>query len=413
MTLKQRLEIRASEIRQRLNKLAGAAEPTTEQRAEMDLLTTEFGGVETRLRAAIISDEPATVPGGSGEGRERAKLAGRVELRAYLSAAAQGLDVAAGPERELRDELGLPAGGVPWAAIAPRAARVEERADAVTAGPADVGISQSEIIGRVFAGSATELLGVSMPMVPVGERLFPVVTAGASPAMVAVDIAKDAEAATIAPVSLAPTRLQARYLFRREDAARLAGIEEALRTDLSGALRETMDAQVLMGDGAAPNVGGFLAVAANGGLAAGVAPPGTVAVYADFASALAAGIDGRYATTEADVSIVMGPESYRIAASAFTASGDRSAAAYLRAQSAGIMASASMPDALAMIQDAILARQRGGMHAVAPVWEGVTLIRDEVTAAAKGQIAVTAVALWSFKILREAAFTRLRLRVAV
>ncbi len=52
------------------------------------------------------------------------------------------------------------------------------------------------------------------------------------------------------------------------------------------------------------------------------------------------------------------------------------------------------------------------MNAVAPVWEGVQLIRDEVTAAAKGQIAVTAVALWGFKILRSDGFERLRFKVA-
>ena len=41
---------------------------------------------------------------------------------------------------------------------------------------------------------------------------------------------------------------------------------------------------------------------------------------------------------------------------------------------------------------------------VAPVWEGVTLIPDEVTKAANGQIVVTAVMLYSVKLLRAAGF---------
>ena len=38
----------------------------------------------------------------------------------------------------------------------------------------------------------------------------------------------------------------------------------------------------------------------------------------------------------------------------------------------------------------------------APVWEGVTLIPDEITKAGSGQIVVTAVMLYSVKILRAA-----------
>ena len=41
---------------------------------------------------------------------------------------------------------------------------------------------------------------------------------------------------------------------------------------------------------------------------------------------------------------------------------------------------------------------------VAPIWEGVTLIPDEITKAANGQIVVTAVMLYSVKLLRAAGF---------
>ena len=354
-----------------MNELSGVETLSDEQTAEVGTLTTEYRQVETKIQAATVAgDEPAPVaPASSGdpETRELRELSGRVELREYLSAAASGRDVE-GAERELRDHLGLPAGGVPWVALAPRA--LETRADAVTPGPADVGVSQSEIIGRVFAGSATERLGVAMPAVPTGERLYPVITAGATPEMKAADALKEAQAATITPVTIAPTRLQARYLFRREDTARLAGMEEALRMDLSGALRETMDKQVLQGDGTAPNVAGFLATAANGGLAAGTAPGAAVSSFNDFAKMMASGVDGRYAMNEGQVSIVFGDESYRIAASAFAnaGKGDVSASGYMRREAAGIMASANIPAAAANIQDGVLAKLTG-MNAVAPVWE--------------------------------------------
>ena len=61
MTDAQRLTIRASEIRQRLNEIGGLADDamTDEIRAEADKLTAEYRDTETRLRAAIAA-EPET-----------------------------------------------------------------------------------------------------------------------------------------------------------------------------------------------------------------------------------------------------------------------------------------------------------------------------------------------------------------
>lgn len=408
MTLLQRLRIRASELRQKLNELAEVESPTDEQRAAMDSTGAQFRDVETRLRAAEAgSGGDGDGDAGDGGGDTLGRLIGRVEFRRYLAAAASGGEVD-GAERELREHFQLAPGTVPWAALLP----IEQRADAVTASPASVGIQQAEIVPRVFAGGAADLLGVSMPTVPVGQALYPVITAGASAAMVAADGAKDAEAATITATAISPTRLQARYLFRREDTAKLSGMEAALRADLAGELREVMDAQVLTGDGSAPNVAGFLAASGSGGLAAATAPGATVSAFADFAKGLASGVDGRYAAQLSECRIVMGTDTYTVAAKAFAANTAVSAIAYLREQGGGVRASAHI-EPTTNIEDAILARGGDRMSAVAPVWEGVSLIRDEVTAAAKGQIAVTAVALWGFRILRAVAFKRLQFRTAV
>ena len=62
-----------------------------------------------------------------------------------------------------------------------------------------------------------------------------------------------------------PVRLQRSYVFRREDQAVLSGLEEALRNDLSMAVSDLLDAQVLAGDGTTgAEFDGFLATAANG-----------------------------------------------------------------------------------------------------------------------------------------------------
>ena len=58
MTARQKLEVRASEIRQRLNEVAGLEGDglTDEIRTESDGLQTEYRDVETRLRAAIVAE---------------------------------------------------------------------------------------------------------------------------------------------------------------------------------------------------------------------------------------------------------------------------------------------------------------------------------------------------------------------
>ena len=90
-----------------------------------------------------------------------------------------------------------------------------------------------------------------MPSVEVGEAVYTVLSSGATPAQVAKDGLKEAEATVFTPNTLSPKRLQARYLFRVED-SQLMAIEDALRLDLRGALADQMDLQVLQGDGTIP-----------------------------------------------------------------------------------------------------------------------------------------------------------------
>ena len=72
MTNSQKLELRASEIRQRLNEIAGMDDLSDDVRAESDRLTTEYAAVETRRRAAIIAESA---------GPSRSRLTPRSTLR--------------------------------------------------------------------------------------------------------------------------------------------------------------------------------------------------------------------------------------------------------------------------------------------------------------------------------------------
>ena len=100
MTPRQKIEIRLSTVRQRLNVIAGLEgdEFTDEVRAESAGLEVEYGDLERRHRAAIIGEGEAEAvavglfPDGSADndGAELRALIGRVTLGDYLGPAAAG-----------------------------------------------------------------------------------------------------------------------------------------------------------------------------------------------------------------------------------------------------------------------------------------------------------------------------------
>ena len=360
------LEIRG--FKTRLNELAGQDTLTDEEQSECSTLEGSVKAKEVQYRASKVSEdaETRTAEELDGEGREVRKLIEKVELRDYLSEAATGRDCV-GVANELRGAIfgdAAATGMVPWEALLP-VGQVEKRVDAPTVGPTDVGASQSTILGRVFAQSATSFLGVSLVSAPVGERAFPVLSSGASAAMKAVSTAGDAQAATFTVSTLSPELLAARYLVRVQDLARLAGMEESLRGDLRGTLSDAMDVQVLTGDGTSPNVSGFLAE-----IAAPTVVPSAVADYQAILAGAASGVDGKYAGNLQGVRLLVGVVSWTLAASLSSGSGDISIADYLSARSGGLRVSANMPapKAANKVQPALLFRLGGGGSAVAPSW---------------------------------------------
>ena len=245
------LTIRASEIKSEINALE-PGDATLEKRRE---LLASLNTVEAEFRAALTAEEAdnATAPDANGltaEEREFRELTTKAELRQAFRAVMNG-DPLAGAEKELQEHRGLSGHNIPWDMIGPRTApRTEDRADAISSAPADSHLQQHPILGRVFARSATATLGVAMPMVATGEQNYPVVSTSDKAVILAKDAAEgDTADAGITAHVIEPKRLQRSYVFRREDQAVLGGLEEALRADLSMAVADLLDAQVLAGDG--------------------------------------------------------------------------------------------------------------------------------------------------------------------
>ena len=443
MTKSQELQLAMSRKRQRIGEILAISneERNDDQRGELDTLTGELQTHESEYRAAVASEatETAEARAAASEATETTEatedsetrairaVQGKAQLSGFINAFTYGEPVV-GAEKELAEIRGLDLTGryIPWDMLLPPAGQqdpwgqppagvmsVEHRADAVTPSPGSGNpVNQAEILERVFARAAPMLLGVDMPMVMVGQASYPVLTTGQAPEFVDADTAKEAAAGAITPTTLAPKRLAARFTYRLEDEATTRGLEAAFRRDLRASMVDQLAKQITgVGDA---NVRGFLATAANGGLAAGDAPPATVVSFTDAAKSLASGVDGIYAGSEMELVWVIGTTTYALLGAAFPGTGDRSAAERVRRMARGFMASDHIPAASSMIQDGILAKVGAVTRtAVCPTWEGIRILPADVsTAATTGRVNLTAIAFHNFAILRKAAFVRTRTRVA-
>ena len=434
MTTAQKLTIRLSEIRQRLNEIAGFADDamTDEVRNEADKLGTEYKNAETQHRSAVIAEgeEQRAAEGAfgnsDGEPAEVRALIGRVTLPAYLSAAAAGIGLAGAPI-ELAAALKVPSVGtnggiaIPWRILVTpqmeaRAERDPERRAFTDTGSLDGSIVQRPILQRLFGPGILDQLGVRMDTVPHGRSEWPLLTSGSAPAMVA-----EGTAAAAAPEAvftsevLKPKRLTGRYQWTHEMAAQISDIEQALRRDLGDSVKAKMNSLILLGDEStnAHEPDGFLTTITAPGNAA------ATATFADYAGSHSAAVDGVHASMESEVSSVIAVDVYTHAASVYQAGSGESGSEALRRRGQSCMASgyvtaaSNSGHAKNNIYHAAGPNGGGIMRgdSVAAVWPTLEVIRDIYSQASQG-VTLTWVALWDAQTaFRGAAYKRIAFKI--
>ena len=401
-----KLKIRRSVIRERMNVIGGLEDISEAVIKEEKELRDEYQKLEVRQRAAEIGSEEADKQAKEAfqdddkKGKELAELRQGVSLGKYLSAIADGRSPD-GKEAELQKELGMGSSMIPHDAIEVRQASPVIERRGVTASPSDVGAIQHPIIPGVYAAGAAAFLGISMPSVGVGEAVYTVLSTGATPGTPAKDGDQAESDGVFSPFVMSPGRVQASFIFRREDAAVLQGMEESLRANLSGALTESLDKEVI--SAGAGLLGTGLTAPDN---------PGDQATFTDYVSdMIGLRVDGRYATGSDSLKVAVGPSTYAHMAAMFLSNSNESAAGYINRITGGLRVSAHVPNVAAKRQDAIVARG-SAMNAVLPTWSGVSVIRDEISRSGAGQLELTVIQLFAFKVLRSAGFARLRFQVA-
>ena len=388
----QKLQLRQSEVRASLGALLDIQETerTDTYADDMGKLTKEIRSLETDVGAAIAAGEDKVVEKTvtTSEGKEYRELETRANVGELFDCVLSH-GQPDGAIAELQKHLGLGTNQIPLGLISGYG-KAEERA--VTPGATNVGQNQQSIIPYVFPMSAAAFLGVDMPTVGVGEAVFPVLT---SELTVGVPAENDPQTETTGAFSaevLSPSRIQASFFYSREDRARFAGMDAALRENLSAGLSDGFDKQILAG-----TKGLFTGTnLANNNQT-------TNDTFDSYLSNLVWNqIDGRYATMTADLAMVVGAATYKDLGQTYrNTSVDRSALDRIMELVSGVRVSAHVPVPGTNRQNVVI-RRGMSTSVVAPIWEGITIIPDEVTKAANGQVVITAIMLHAVKVLRTA-----------
>lgn len=391
----QELQLRASEIRSQLAE--------TEDAEAQDKLVKEYGAVEREIRVQMVKDdEPATEPqkpvedyeevDEDGEDREYRQLLAKAKISEYFAAVANGRAVA-GAEAEIQQKCGIASHTIPLDVLFGK--EREERA--VTPPPtSNTALNQQSIEQHPLPESVSAFLGIPMPRVAAGTPAYPAMTNNASVKGPYTDSTSvDETTGAFAVVTVPPARYQASFFYRRVDTALFPGMEAALRQNLSRALADQYDKEVLQSLAKDSTITKGTKLAANSSRSAYL----SAFVYDR--------VDGVWATGPMNVKGVVGITPYRQLAAKYGSSTsqafDGTAWERINAQSGGYRVSANLPAIASKAQVQVI---RLGMarDAVFPMWEGVTLINDEVTKAKTGEIVITAVSLAAFKLLRKEGF---------
>ena len=390
----------APELRSKVNGLA----ETREHKAEHDELRAKVSKIDGEIAQALKDEEEANEKhmaeqrgqpfGQTAETRELRKLAGKSSVDRILRAVVRGWGISDGPERELQSHFDLDSNVVPLVMLLDDEVRA---AASFGTAPGTPGTSPG-IAGQVFGDSASAFANVRFEDVAPGVRIHPVITTGAlssTGSNLVSTPAKSAEVtetdAVLSVKELTPKRAQHGFSYTLEDAMTYPGLDVGLRSNLRTGLRDKVDEVILN--------------RIDEGLMAFGTDPGAVAAETTAAEYIAAAsaVDGRFATRESEVKMLVGSTTYAHMAGRSLATGDgRTVTDKLGDR---VRVSPHVPAYAQNRQQAVVCK--GNMfQTVCAIWPGIPILVDSDSRAPHGEVRLFAVLFHDFAILRKDGYTR-------
>ena len=398
-----KLAIELSKTREKLNELSREENLTEEQEQEMRQLTDEYPRLEARWRAAATVEEERSAQV-DGETRELQQLRGRVRATDYLSAAMEERSVD-GAAVEYNAALGMPGNRFPMALLAPE----EERAVSNT----DIATLPNAWLDRLLATSAATRLGVSMRSVVPGAASFPVTTAGATGAQRGRSEDASSAAWTVGVSEMKPKRNAVHLEFSMEDAARMPGLEEALKRDMQAGLMEAVDKTIFSGDSTATGTASdIVGINSYSGLTEKTISQANKLKPAETLQAFVELCDGIHAESLSDLNVVstVGANQLWLMTIANSATENQTVAQFLMASGMTWGVRGNVETATTNNKfGAFVGRGRGIEGAgVMAMWSSGELVRDPYSKAKSGEILLSLNYLYDFTLPRAANFARVK-----
>ena len=391
MLKSQTMQIRMSEIREKVNGLPQSADSLPES----EKLRAELVAMESDYRAALEAEGARTA--GAFTGAEEPS-----ELRALITRAqaeiGAGFDAIingrhpGGAFAELQAERSLPAHLMPLDLLR------EERA-AVT-GLTDNPGQEGQYRGYAYPGQVANFMGFATPMVPYGTPVYPIVT---TPATIGTPAEGDPQAEStvvVAADALTPSRVTGSLRYSVEDAARFSQMSTFLQAHLRDAVGSAMDSRVITDT--------------DNGLSSITEPsdPGAETNYNHYVAAFTAEVDGRRAALPSEVRLLIGSSTFAHMVNEYRSNNSElSAYDKLLAISGGVRVHSEIPAPSANDQQAYTVAGPGRLPGVMPTWDGLGLLVDALTDAGKGEVIVHFQAMNAVKMLDTGAFTRHRFQL--
>lgn len=396
MLLSKQIELRQSTIRQSLSELAGKDTPTEDETRSMDSLDKEYRSNETRLRAAIISEDAERREAGAElekrEDKEWGDLVAGFEARQVAAALDHGAALegrTAEVVAELRSQGSFQGVPVPIEIL-------EQRAGETVASGLYEPKQTRDLIGRIFPNSVASRIGVQSVNIPSGAVEWPILTAGATAAWANGELANIGapQVATTAEVTLQPNHnLGAQMVLSRKSLKQAAGIENAIRADMGAAIATALDNAVLNGTGATGQPLGLIPGATTYGISV---EEGTLASWADIRAEVQAFMEANAITDPGQVRIAFPPAVWSTLDGSYVTG---TAVTELdRLQSHGIrpVLANQVPADHAILTTTV----NGIAPAFLGVYGAIDMIRDPYTLAGSGQLVLTGIVTLDFTATR-------------
>ena len=383
---------------------------TPEQRTEMEGWQKRSLEAGTEYRSAIVAEEAETAAARDkfgivdGEAAEIRQIRSRVSIAGYAAAALEERQ-ADGAEAEYNAALKVKPNEFPLSLLAPPEVRA--------ATDIDTTVMPRPWLDRLFAESMAAMVGISLVPVNPGVASYPTIDTIPSGAQRAKTQETDIGTWSATVQEGKPKGHSSHVVFSEEDELRIPGLGDALVRNLRGALAESIDVAIFVGDdagtGSDADITGLQT--ATGVEEITISQANKVKgqqTLAKFASL----IDGKHATSPAGIRMVssVGANILWMSTVINSAADNMSMAQFLQASGFtwetrdGIDANTGNGKF-----GGFMGRSRGLAGAgVAPVWLNAKLTRDDITSARKREIKLTLTTFWDFVLVRPANFSRLK-----